>query len=240
MPPLPRYTLVVVIIGLALGASGVVVLVQALLHTAAMSDGAGRPEVILRFIELGVLFTASLVLSAIAWWLVARLSESRRQLQELAIRDSLTGLFNRRYFRDTYAREVDRARRSDVPFSIAMIDFDDFKRVNDTRGHLAGDVVLMSFADLLRVSMRSVDILARYGGDEFVILMPSTSGDNARTALARLERNLVQWRPEQAPEGLRVSIGVSTWDGMTEVLEQADRDMYLDKQRHERNPGRAG
>lgn len=180
-----------------------------------------------------MLFSASLALAAIAWWLVARLAESRRQLQELAIHDSLTGLFNRRYFRDVYAREVARARRTGTPFSVAMLDADEFKQINDTQGHLAGDALLTSFSDLLRTSMRSVDLLARYGGDEFVILMPSTTAVNALAALARFQHHLRQWRHEFAPRGLRVSIGVSTWDGKTEVLEEADREMYRDKQRRE-------
>lgn len=198
---------------------------RTLLHSATIAAEA-RTQFIATVVELGVLLVVSLVLAGIAWWLVLRLHDSHRQLQDLAIRDPLTGLYNRRYFREVYATEVGRAQRSGVPFSVAMVDIDGFKQLNDTKGHLAGDAVLVSFAELLRASLRSVDILARYGGDEFVVLMPMTTADNAKAALNRLTRNLAHWRPKEAPHGLRVSIGVSTWDGGAEVLEQADRMMY--------------
>lgn len=222
-------------IGVALAAAGAVVIVRAF-EIGRATEAAKRAEYLPRIVELSVLFSASLVLAGIAWWLVVRLAGSRRQLQELAIRDSLTGLHNRRYFREMYARETARAKRTGALYSVAMLDVDDLKQINDTRGHLAGDAVLASFAELLRTSMRSVDLVARYGGDEFVILMPSTTAVNARAALARFQHHLRQWRHEFAPQGLRVSIGVSTWDGKTEILEEADREMYRDKQRRESIP----
>lgn len=206
--------------------AGITVLLRAFVQTSALAGGPGRTGVLFRLIELSVLLAVTLVLAGVAWWLVLRLRESHRQLQDLAIRDPLTGLYNRRYFREVYAAEVQRAQRTGGPFSVAMLDLDGFKLLNDTKGHSVGDVVLAAFADLLRSSMRSVDVLARYGGDEFVILMPMTNTENAATALQRMERNLARWRPQSLPEGLRVSVGVSTWDGHTEVLEQADMKMY--------------
>jgi diguanylate cyclase (GGDEF)-like protein len=191
-----------------------------------MAGGQTRIIFATTLVELGVLLVVALTMAGIAWTLVLRLQESQRQLRDLAIRDPLTGLYNRRYFREVYASEVQRARRTGQPFSVAMLDLDGFKRFNDTNGHTAGDGVLESFAEVLRTSLRSVDILARYGGDEFVVLMPSTVRANAETAMARLERVLDQWRPLGAPDGIHVSIGVSTWDAFTEALEQADMRMY--------------
>jgi diguanylate cyclase (GGDEF)-like protein len=206
-----------------------VVVVQAWYNVSDFTGLDARQTYATSLIQLGILLAAALTMAGIAWWLVVRLHESQRLLRDLAVRDPLTGLYNRRYFREVYAAEMQRARRSGVPFSVAMLDLDGFKAFNDTNGHAAGDEVLESFADVLRASVRSGDVLARYGGDEFVLLMPSTTAGNASTAIARLERNLAQWRPLGAPKGLYVSIGVSTWDAFTEPLERADMRMYESK-----------
>ncbi|MGH2349172.1 MAG: GGDEF domain-containing protein [bacterium] len=219
---------VVTILGAALASIGLFTVIRALSRTGAVPLSA-RGEFVWSLVTLGVVLVASLSLAGVAWWLVLRLQESRRQLRELAIRDPLTGVFNRRYFREVYASEIKRARRTGEPLSIAMLDLDGFKNLNDTRGHLAGDAVLVSFAEVLRNSMRSVDILARYGGDEFVILMPSTSEDHARRAIQRLRANLAAWSPPHTPTALNVSIGLATLDDAGEALEQADRLMYESK-----------
>jgi len=218
-----------VIAGLScFAAVGSVVVARGWIRLAQMG-GPSRDAYATSLVELGVLLAVALAIAGIAWWLVLRLQESQRQLHDLAIRDPLTGLYNRRYFREVYAAEMQRARRTGVPFSVAMLDLDGFKAFNDLNGHAAGDEVLESFADVLKASVRSVDILARYGGDEFVILMPSTAAENAATAIARVERNAAQWRPLGAPQGLHVSLGLSTWDAFTEPLEQADMRMYESK-----------
>lgn len=220
--------MVVIVLGATLAAIGLVTVIRALAQTGAMPIGA-RSEFVWSLVTLGVVVVASLTLAGVAWWLVLRLQESRRQLREMAIRDPLTGVYNRRYFREVYAAEIQRAKRTGEPLSIAMLDLDGFKLLNDTLGHLAGDAVLVSFAEVLRSSMRSVDILARYGGDEFVILMPSTSAEHARKGTARLEANLATWRPPHTPVGLKVSIGLATQDEAGEALEEADRLMYESK-----------
>lgn len=223
--------------GASLATAGVVVFLRALEHVRRLNNLDERAAYALSLIELGALLACSLVLAGVAWWLVLRLRESHRQLQDLALRDPLTGLYNRRYFREVYAAEVQRARRTGIPFSVAMIDLDGFKRLNDTRGHTVGDAVLDSFAALLRAAMRSVDILARYGGDEFVVLMPMTNAEHAQAAMKRLERHLNRWQTLELPEGISVSTGVSTWDGHTEVLEQADMNMYEAKKDRTRPAG---
>ena len=225
-PRRPRATAAGLLLAAGVAVASTAVVVRGWLHLSDMAGGQTRLIFATTLVELGVLLVVALAMAGVAWTLVLRLEDSQRQLRDLAIRDPLTGLYNRRYFREVYASEVQRARRTGQPFSVAMLDLDGFKRFNDTNGHTAGDGVLESFAEILRTSLRSVDILARYGGDEFVVLMPSTVRANAETAMARLERVLDQWRPLGAPDGIHVSIGVSTWDAFTEALEQADMRMY--------------
>jgi two-component system cell cycle response regulator len=107
-------------------------------------------------------------------------------LQEQAVRDGLTGLYNRRYFDETLADHVQTARRYGRELSLVLLDLDRFKRVNDTLGHAAGDAVLKAFADGLRVHARQADILCRIGGDEFAVILPETGRTGAGRFAARI------------------------------------------------------
>lgn len=135
-------------------------------------------------------------------------------MAHLATVDALTGIFNRRYFDERLAQEIQRERRAGIDLSLLMIDIDDFKLLNDTRGHLYGDRVLREVAEILRRSVRIFDVCARYGGEEFAILMP---GANASTALQIAERIRGQaeshfaesWRFAAAGRPT-LSIGIST------------------------------
>jgi two-component system cell cycle response regulator len=111
------------------------------------------------------------------------LRDSLDERVELAVKDALTGLFNRRYLESHVGTLVERARRSAAPLSVLMADIDAFKSVNDTLGHSAGDSVLREFAQRLRRSIRSVDLACRLGGEEFIVVMPDTSW-NGRDRLA--------------------------------------------------------
>lgn len=131
----------------------------------------------------------------------ARIEEIGRlqvALQELAVRDSLTGLYNRRYLDETLEREVSRARREGIPLSLVMLDIDHFKRVNDTYGHQVGDEVLRILASTLLADIRAEDVACRYGGEEFLILLPNMP---LETTMLRAQG----WR--NAVEALRVTHG---------------------------------
>jgi diguanylate cyclase (GGDEF)-like protein/PAS domain S-box-containing protein len=131
----------------------------------------------------------------------ARIEEIGRlqvALQELAVRDSLTGLYNRRYLDETLEREVSRARREGNPLALVMLDIDYFKRVNDTYGHQVGDEALRMLATTLLADVRTEDVACRYGGEEFLILLPNMP---LETAIQRAEA----WR--QAIEELSVALG---------------------------------
>jgi diguanylate cyclase (GGDEF)-like protein/PAS domain S-box-containing protein len=171
--------------------------------------------------------------------LAARLAEIQllnAKLHAQAIRDPLTGLFNRRYFDETVARELARLHRSKLPLGIVALDVDHFKGINDRHGHAFGDDVLRSLADTLRSSVRVSDVPCRFGGEEFVVAMP---GAPEQIAVQRAE----QWR--RAIENLKmclngepvpttVSVGVSVWSGGRESLDaallRADGALYEAKQ----------
>jgi diguanylate cyclase (GGDEF)-like protein len=165
-----------------------------------------------------------------------QLQESEAQLRQLSIRDSLTGLFNRRYMEETLTRELRRAREKRLPLSIIMIDLDFFKRFNDTYGHPAGDAMLSTMGKLLRTQIQGAEFVCRYGGEEFLVVLPETTSELAQIRAEALR--------QQAPathvlydgrifEGVTLSLGVAVYpeDGITsaELLQAADSAMYRAK-----------
>ncbi len=166
-----------------------------------------------------------------------RVHDLNRQLLRLARRDPLTGLCNRRALVDHFRREVDRARRHCHGLSMALIDADHFKAVNDRLGHEAGDEVLVALARMLEDVFRASDLIARWGGEEFVVLMPETDQAGARLGLERFCERLRQASPKTVLGRLavRVSAGVVTADqsvGLIEpddLLEAADRALQRAK-----------
>ena len=151
---------------------------------------------------------------------------------ESAITDGLTELYNMRYFRTCIEREVARATRHEKPFAVLMIDLDGFKPYNDACGHQAGDDALHTIGRILMHGTRSIDIVARYGGDEFVLLLPENTSEGAFTVSQRL---IDQISGTDFPGGtLTVSIGISTFPdngpNARSVLLAADRALYQSKQ----------
>lgn len=157
--------------------------------------------------------------------------------RESTILDELTGIFNRRYFNKAFQREIKRAERYKRNLSVLMIDIDDFKAVNDTFGHMKGDDVLQAIAQLLKQNIRKADVLFRYGGEEFVILLPETSLNNAirvgeklrKTIQAHFATNDYQLNKQK----ITISIGISNFpmDGYSpeKLLETADQRLYRAK-----------
>lgn len=159
------------------------------------------------------------------------------RVRNLAIRDSLTDLFNHRHVLDLVQHEYERVGRYQSAFSALMIDVDHFKRINDQYGHPAGDGVLREMAQALRETMRAVDSLGRYGGEEFVAVLPHTAADEARQTAERV-RHHVQRRTFHAGTAevhLSVSVGVATCpgpgvDSADSLLREADKALYRAKE----------
>ena len=160
----------------------------------------------------------------------ARLYEDARKLAD---RDPLTGFYNHRFLHERLGEEVVRSRRGYRPLSVLMLDLDDFKLVNDTFGHLFGDGMLRFTAELIRSTLRGSDVPARYGGDEFAVILPETDADDARRAAERilavcLERPFIA--EGRGPVPIALSIGVATFPGdgrtATDLIAAADAALY--------------
>ena len=166
----------------------------------------------------------------------AELAQALEQIRQLATHDDLTGLLNRRAILDRMQLEQRRSQRSGSPLLIAQLDIDHFKAVNDTHGHAAGDLVLQSFADTVRRNVRDTDVLARWGGEEFVLLLCDTPAADAVALMERL-RQAVQAMQVPVPQGdgpitVTVSIGLARHtpaDPLAGTLERADRALYAAK-----------
>ena len=152
-----------------------------------------------------------------------KLRQAADEITRLASIDPLTGLFNRRYFDARLEAELQRARRNGEPLALLMVDIDNFKRINDDHGHVVGDRLLRCVAERLRRGVRIFDVCARYGGDEFAILMPSSNVDTATLVADRI-RASIGGHCAHGSSGVTVSIGVAHSDGREkELLSIADR-----------------
>ncbi len=199
---------------------------EAILPTSGASDAPG-PALLA--------FYAVTIASSFAFILMHK-ERSDRETYELATTDSLTGVYNRRTFKELAEPQLSRSRRGQLPVSLLMLDLDHFKRINDTYGHLAGDDVLKAFAVLVRNCLRKEDLLARYGGEEFVVLLPGAA-PAAAAILAERIREEVAARPFDANGHLvrvTVSQGVASEAGDTlpsleAMLGRADEALYAAK-----------
>ena len=146
--------------------------------------------------------------------------------------DVLTGLPNRRDFENVFEQEIARSARYDRSLCVAMGDIDHFKEVNDTYGHDAGDAVLKELAELLRTRLRNSDYIARWGGEEFIILFPETSLDAAAELLNRLRASIAEHVVARIGRPVTLSFGVSEFasaDTPADVVKRVDRALYRSK-----------
>ncbi|HKP73848.1 MAG TPA: diguanylate cyclase [Pyrinomonadaceae bacterium] len=160
---------------------------------------------------------------------VSALRRSHDHERELARTDDLTGVINRRSFFEAAQLEISRARRHKRPFTVAYMDVDDFKLINDRFGHSVGDTVLRTVSQTIKRTIRGIDVVARLGGDEFVILMPETDEEAAQIVVNRVHHDIMRTiRENRWP--ITFSVGVVTWTTpprtVDVMLKQADDAMY--------------
>jgi len=170
--------------------------------------------------------------------LVHLLDMAEEDLRLLSNTDELTQTYNRRYFFEQAHQEFERAKRYGHHFSIAILDFDNFKDINDGYSHLAGDAALKHVAQLCFTSLRQTDVFARYGGDEFIFLFPDTDAYQARESLNRILARIGATNFEYAGFSfpIRVSIGVSSFHAsmadLSDILREADFALYAAKRQN--------
>jgi diguanylate cyclase (GGDEF)-like protein len=133
------------------------------------------------------------------------------RVKQLAYVDGLTGIHNRRYFEMRIGEELERAARFQGRMAVIMVDIDHFKKLNDEFGHLLGDEVLRGVAAILRQQLRKLDVVCRYGGEEFAIILPETSGENAATVAEKLRRQVENHYFPGVPRPVTISCGVADY-----------------------------
>lgn len=167
--------------------------------------------------------------------LMAKIRNLYAQTKYLSITDGLTSLYNRRYFFENIEREFERAKRYKSDLSIAMLDIDFFKKINDTYGHQAGDIVLKDLAKILTKTLRKTDLIFRYGGEEIIILLPETSLQQALIPLERLrkliENRIINYAENQFIYTISIGIAEKTEDILNndELIACADKALYCAK-----------
>lgn len=163
-----------------------------------------------------------------------QLSEALTTIKKITNTDPLTGILNRRAFQKALKREISFAKRHNLPLSLVIIDIDYFKRINDTYGHDVGDYVLKNFAKIILKSIRHEDIFARFGGEEFVILLPNTNINSAFEVCERIRQKIEKTSFKRIKEKITASFGISELienDREVDLIKRADEALYEAKRK---------
>ncbi|MEK6537574.1 MAG: sensor domain-containing diguanylate cyclase, partial [Nitrospirota bacterium] len=163
--------------------------------------------------------------------------QSSIDLRKISITDPLTSLLNRRYFEERISEEMERSKRHRQPFSLIILDIDDFKVLNDSYGHLCGDEILKTTTNVIRRCVRVIDIAARYGGEEFAIILPTTDKDDAGIIAERIRSEIAGTvcliKDAGKKLSITVSLGIASFPDdastITELINNADRALYSAK-----------
>jgi two-component system, cell cycle response regulator len=162
---------------------------------------------------------------------------ANRKLRKLSITDGLTGLFNHRHIHELLRDEFERSHRSGDPLAVAMVDLDRFKQVNDTYGHPTGDVILYETARILKETAREIDMVGRYGGEEFIVVLPNTGEEEAARFAERVRTAVGEYvfRDDATEVQMTLSAGVAAHpgddtDGPDHLLRRADQALYAAKE----------
>ncbi len=166
-----------------------------------------------------------------------KLEATTKELEELAIKDGLTGLFNHRYFYDSLGKEIKRAERYKADLSLLILDVDDFKHYNDAHGHPEGDILLKKLGEIILESLRNVDMACRHGGEEFSVILPQTGKEVATVTAERIRRGIQEYKfsfEDSQPLGdVTVSIGISSFPidstAIDDLVKKADDALYRAK-----------
>ena len=193
-----------------------------------------------RLLDAPFVFAQALMVLGYAVALGGALLDNARlfeQVRQLAVSDPLTGLANYRRLLDVLENETERTDRTGRPFSVLLLDLDELKKINDSYGHLVGSRAICRLADILRVHCRTVDTAARYGGDEFALILPESQEEEAHRVANRI-REVLASDGEQPPISASIGISIYRGDGerIEKLLSEADQDLYAEKAKRGRHP----